>query len=59
MAIRSYGLYPSQHSGELSAYSLIDGTYRTHGEALVIEPARLTWWDRFYGPDSPTQVVSP
>jgi hypothetical protein len=57
--VRSYGLYPGQTAGELSAYSHVTGTYATAGDALLIEPTELAWWDRFYGPESPEQVVAP
>jgi hypothetical protein len=56
---RSYGIYPGQPRDQLSGYQRTEGTYRAEGDRLVFQPARLVWWDRFYGVDSPEQVSEP
>ena len=54
-----YGVYSGQPSKELSAYTRIEGTYVADGDRLVLNPRRLTTWDRFFGPSSPEKVYDP
>jgi hypothetical protein len=56
--VRNYLLYPNQRE-PLSSYERTEGTYRVTGDTLVFEPQRLTWWDRFYGDNSPVHVEEP
>jgi hypothetical protein len=51
--VRSHGVYPGQPRDELSSYVLIEGTYRTEGDRLIVTPRRMVTWDRFYGSSSP------
>ncbi len=54
-----YGIYPAQPRDELSAFSRIEGAYRTEGNQLILSPYRLITWDRFYGASSPAVVQQP
>jgi len=57
--VRSYGVYPSQRSDALSAFSRVEGLFTAGGDRLSLEPERLVWWDSFYGESSPVHVVQP
>lgn len=56
---RIYGVYDWQQSDDLSAYQRTEGTYVVEGDRLVFHPARLVWWDRYYGDQSPEQISEP
>jgi hypothetical protein len=56
---RIYGIYSWQPSNELSGYQRIEGSYDVDGDRLVFHAARLVWWDRYYGAQSPEQVSEP
>jgi hypothetical protein len=56
--VRSYGL-DGRPREELSAFTRTEGTYRIEGNRLFINPRRLVWWDRFYGPSSPEHIEEP
>jgi hypothetical protein len=50
--VRMHGGY-GQPREELTSFSRITGTYRVNGDRLIINPQQHTWWDSFYGPNSP------
>jgi len=52
----SYGIYPGQSAGTLSAYTHISGTYQIDGDRLTITGNRTATWDSFYGANSPERV---
>ena len=56
---RIYGVYDWQQADDLSAYQRAEGTYDIQGDRLVFHPARLVWWDRYYGDQSPEQISEP
>jgi hypothetical protein len=56
---RSYGIYQGQSRNELSGFSRTEGRYQVDGDRLLFQPARLISWDRFYGVNSPVQVMEP
>jgi len=53
----SYGIYPGQSAGTLSAYTRISGTYQIDGDRLTITGNRTATWDSFYGANSPERVT--
>ncbi len=57
--VRTYGLYPDQAAGDLSAVSREEGRFRTDGDRLAMTAQRLVVWDRFYRAGSPEQVLEP
>jgi hypothetical protein len=57
--LRIYGIYNWQPTDELSAYQRTEGTYEIDGDRLVFHAARLVWWDRYYGAQSPEQISEP
>lgn len=57
--VRTYGLYPGQEPGTLTAFTRIEGRFRQEGDRLFMEPERLEWWDSFYGNDSRVHVEEP
>lgn len=52
----SYGVYPGQSAGTLSAYTRISGTYQIDGDRLTMTGNRTATWDSFYGANSPETV---
>jgi hypothetical protein len=57
--VRFYGPHPDRPADRLDSYSRTEGTYQTEGDRILFQPARLVWWDAFYGDDSPVNVQSP
>ncbi|MFL5613552.1 MAG: hypothetical protein ACJ796_07830 [Gemmatimonadaceae bacterium] len=55
---RSFGLYPGQHPGDLSAYTRYTGRFELTGDSLRFDNEQSVWWDRFYGANSPEHVES-
>jgi hypothetical protein len=53
---RSYGMYGSQRTTDLSAYTTNSGTFRVVGDSLTLELTRSVWWDAFYGTNSPEHI---
>jgi hypothetical protein len=58
--VSDYGLY-GQAANKLSAYTRNAGSYEIDGDVLALHVASTSWWDSFYGADSPVhfQVVTP
>jgi hypothetical protein len=48
----TYGIYPGNNAGQLSAYTVTKGTYVVDGDRLTMIATRQITWDSFYGPDS-------
>jgi hypothetical protein len=54
---RNYGVYPGQKADDLSAYTRQTGKFDITTDSLRFEFAKVAWWDRFYGADSPEHVM--
>lgn len=54
--VRDYGFYPGQTRDILSAYTVIEGTYRVDGDSIHRTARRETTWDSFYGMSSAPTV---
>ena len=51
--VESYGLYPEQAEGELSAWSETRGRYQIDEDRLYLEPRTTDWYDTFYEDPGP------
>jgi hypothetical protein len=54
--VRNYGLYPGQRADDLASYSRTYSRYETAGDTVILHPARVVTWDKFYGAQSPERV---
>ena len=53
---RLFGLYPGQGTGELSAYTVMSGSYHAEHDRLAFTVDRVATWDSFYGPSARERV---